>query len=210
MENRIFTYVCEAPPVDRAEILRYAGARGDAGETERLLEECLAEAADLLTYRVCYREFPITRREGLLDLGFAETASESLSRNLADCTSVVLFAATVGLGIDRLIARYGRVSPTRALLLQAIGNERVEALCDAFNRETDGILRSRGLFTRPRFSPGYGDLPLSIQRNVFAALDCQRRIGLTLNESLLMSPSKSVTALIGASPIPRKKHTEIE
>ena len=49
----------------------------------------------------------------------------------------------------------------------------------------------------PRFSPGYGDLPLSAQKNIFAVLDPERRIGLTLNSSLLMSPSKSVTAFVG-------------
>lgn len=50
---------------------------------------------------------------------------------------------------------------------------------------------------RPRFSPGYGDLPLSAQREIFAVLDCGKRIGLMLNDSLLMSPSKSVTAFVG-------------
>ena len=50
---------------------------------------------------------------------------------------------------------------------------------------------------RPRFSPGYGDLPLELQKDVFRVLDCPRKIGLSLNESLLMSPSKSVTAIIG-------------
>ena len=61
-------------------------------------------------------------------------------------------------------------------------------------------IRDSGLAVRPRFSPGYGDLPLALQREVFAALDCPRRIGLTLSDSLLMSPTKSVTALIGAGP----------
>ncbi len=50
---------------------------------------------------------------------------------------------------------------------------------------------------RPRFSPGYGDLTLLAQKDIFAVLDCGKRIGLTLNDSLLMSPSKSVTAFVG-------------
>jgi cobalamin-dependent methionine synthase I len=50
---------------------------------------------------------------------------------------------------------------------------------------------------RPRFSPGYGDLPLELQTNLFKVLDCQHFIGLTLNDSMLMSPSKSVTAIVG-------------
>ena len=54
-----------------------------------------------------------------------------------------------------------------------------------------------GVGLRPRFSPGYGDLPLEVQKSVFAVLDCPRKIGLSLNDSLLMSPSKSVTAFAG-------------
>ncbi len=206
MDATVFVYTCDAPPVNRSEILRYAGARGELPEVRTLLEDCLEEALAACAYRVCYREFPIERREGILDLGFAKTPSESLARNLADCSSVILFAATVGLGVDRLISRYAKISPVRSLLLQAIGSERVEALCDAFGREIEGQLAASGRFPRPRFSPGYGDLPLSLQTDVFAALDCQRKIGVTLSESLLMSPTKSVTAIIGASSAPRRRH----
>ena len=48
-----------------------------------------------------------------------------------------------------------------------------------------------------RFSPGYGDLPLDVQRPLFAALDVPRKIGVSLTDSLLMAPSKSVSAIIG-------------
>ena len=50
---------------------------------------------------------------------------------------------------------------------------------------------------RPRFSPGYGDFPLEYQRELLGVLDAAKRIGLTLTDSLLMAPSKSVTAVIG-------------
>lgn len=175
----IYTKIYEAPPFDRREILRYAGVRGDAPEIEVLLEECLAESADKLTYKVCYGEFPVSF--------FDSVGSEGLRKHLEGYNKAVIFAATVGIGIDRLIARYASVSPTRSLLFQAIGAERIEALCDLFNSEYGGS----------RFSPGYGDLPLEFQKNIFAALDCPRKIGLSLNESMLMSPSKSVTAIIG-------------
>ena len=188
-----------APAFDRREILRYAGVRGQVPELEALLEECIAESEGKLSYKVCWREFPVRRREGVLDLGFAETSSAALGRNLAGCDSVVLFAATVGIGIDRCLARYSTISPTKAVLLQALGAERIEALCDAFNEETARERAAAGRGTRPRFSPGYGDLPLALQRDIFAALDCSRKIGLSLNENLLMSPSKSVTALIGVT-----------
>ena len=101
--------------------------------------------------------------------------------------------AGAGLEIDRLIRRYTSLSPAKALFFQAIGAERIESLCDAFCEE----LKKDGLQLRPRFSPGYGDLPMELQKDIFRVLDCPRKIGLALNESLLMSPSKSVTAIIG-------------
>ena len=206
MDPTVCVYTCDAPAVNRSEILRYAGAREGTPEMEELLDLCLEEATAACTYRVCYRELPILKKGEILDLGFCTTTSQSLARALSDCTSVVLFAATVGLGIDRLIARYARISPARSLLFQAIGTERVEALCDAFAEELNRRMTAQGLFTRPRFSPGYGDLPLALQADVFASLDCGRQIGLTLSESLLMSPSKSVTAIVGISAEPKRRH----
>ena len=194
---RIRTY--DPPEVDCREILRYAGVRGELPELDAVLEECLREAEGKLSYRVCWAEFPLSCREGKLDLGFAVTDSASLRRTMERCDTVVLFAATVGVELDRLIARYGRLSPVKSLLFQAIGAERIEALCDTFNREVDAEQAAAGRTTTRRFSPGYGDLPLALQQDIFRVLDCPRRIGLTLNGSLLMSPSKSVTALIGVS-----------
>ena len=187
------------PDFDRREILRYAGVRGQAPELEALAEQCIAECGGKLSYKVCWREFPVRRREGILDLGFAETSSAALGRNLTGCGSVVLFAATVGIGMDRQIARYSTISPARAVLLQALGTERIEALCDVFNEEITREQAAMGRETRPRFSPGYGDFPLEMQKKIFTVLDCPRKIGLFLNENLLMSPSKSVTALIGVT-----------
>lgn len=175
----IYTKTYDAPPIDRREILRYAGVRGDAPELEAILDVCIKESEDKLTYKVCYGEFSVSF--------FDSVDSKDLKKHLEGCNKVILFAATVGIGIDRLIARYASASPTKSLLFQAIGAERIEALCDEFNSD----------FVGSRFSPGYGDLPLEFQREIFKVLDCPKRIGLTLNESMLMSPTKSVTAIIG-------------
>ena len=184
-----------APPLDRSEILRYMRAGIPDGELEQELGTAINEAMPVLSYRLCYAEFALRMESGAADLGFARTASRDLVKNLAGCTHIVVFAATLGVGLDRLIARYSSLSPVRALCLQAIGAERIEALCDAF--VTDLRYASFGGRVHARFSPGYGDLPLDFQREIFRSLDCPRCIGLTLNESLLMSPTKSVTALIG-------------
>lgn len=202
----IFTQLFDLPPVNRKEILRYAGAKAETPEVASLLEDTLAEVMPVLAGKVCWQEFPLIRESNTLDLGFAKTESASLQRNLRGCDRIILFAATVGLGLDRLIARYGRTSPARALMLQAIGAERIEGLCDIFCDHIRREKEASGLYPVPRFSPGYGDFPLSLQTHIFQVLDCPRKIGLTLNESLLMSPSKSVTAIIGFGPCPALEH----
>lgn len=190
--SAVWLWQTELPPVDTREALRYAGVTESTPEMNALLQECMQLCQNILTPRVCYRFYPVTRQDGL-DLGFAKTKSSALRRNLAGCEEIVLFAATIGLEMDRLIARYAHLSPSKSVMLQAIGAERIESLCDAFENE----LIRQGHELGTRFSPGYGDLPLELQRDIFAALDCPKHIGVSLNESLLMSPSKSVSAIIG-------------
>ena len=191
----ILTKTFPAPPIDRSEILRYAGVEKLAPEIENLIEECLLLISDKLTYKVCYGNFPLAFSEDEINLSFTTTKSEKLKANLSGCKSFILFAATIGLEIDRLIALYGKTSPSKGHMLQAIGAERIEGLCNAFNQY---IAEGYG-YTKPRFSPGYGDLPMGLQKDFFRVLEPSRRIGLTLNESMLMTPSKSVTAIIGIS-----------
>ena len=174
--------------------MRYATAKGGGEDVCTLARECLAEAEKILSYSVCYGEFSITRLETGLDLSFCKTDSATLAKALCGCDRVILFAATVGLEMDRLIARYSRLSPAKAHMLQAIGAERIEALCDAFCRDISAEYKEK---LRPRLSPGYGDIPLSMQKDIFTVLDCSRKIGLSLNASLLMTPTKSVTAMVG-------------
>ena len=177
-------------PICQREVLRYAGCKEATDDVLALLDECIKEAAGKISFKVCYRRFDIKVRDGVCDFGDCCFISADLAKNLAGCNEAVIFAATVGAEFDRLIAKYSRLSPAKALMLEALGNERIEALCDAFCSEI-------GSKTKPRYSAGYGDLAIDGQRDIFNLLDCQRKIGLTLNDSLLMSPSKSVTAIVG-------------
>lgn len=184
-----------APPEWRVdETLRYAGAKSDDIQALELAHECMAEAEPELRYSVCYRAESIERAGDTIRFCGLSVDSATLRRCAQDCSEILIFAATVGAQFDRLIQRYSSLSPSRAVMLQAIGAERAEALCDEFSR---CFCAEHGCELNRRVSPGYGDLPLSFQKEIFGILDCPRKIGLTLNESLLMSPSKSVTALAG-------------
>jgi len=195
MMSPIQRWSAPLPPVDLREMLRYAACRAPDEAVTALAKESAAEGEKVLRPALCWREVPLRVEEDTVDMGFAVFPSKKLAAALAGCERAVVFAATVGLDLDRLIARYGRLSPARGLMMQALGAERIEALCDAFCAWLAEEYAPLAL--RPRFSPGYGDLPLDGQRALFTALDCHKEIGLYLNESLLMSPTKSVTAIVG-------------
>ena len=183
-------------PFDEKEILRYALMPSTAPAPDELpLEECLKAARSAVRCRAVWQRYPLEWGGDELDLGFAKTASRHLRRHLEGCAEILLFACTAGSEIERRINREKLVSPVRGLLMSAIGSQQVEGACDRLFNLLAAKHPEKQLVTR--YSPGYGDLPLEIQKDVFRALDCERSIGVTLTESLLMQPSKSVTAVIG-------------
>lgn len=186
--------------VNEREMLRYSGYMGLPEEMDDSLRALYAQVIDELktsfSYKICYRRMPIEWREDFPVLPF-EHQSKDLAKCLKGSSEIIMFAATIGLDIDRFIAKYQRLKPVKALLMQAYGAERVETLCNVFCQEILQEVSKEGLCTTARFSPGYGDLPLEVQKDFFSLLDCNRQVGISLNESLLMTPSKSVTAIFG-------------
>ena len=183
-------------PFDEKEILRYAMLPSFAPKPEELpLKECLEAAKGAAKCRAVWRRYPLRRNGEELDLGFARTDTRDLRQHLEGCSEILLFACTAGAEMDRRIARAKLLSPARGLLMHAIGAQQVEGGCDRLCQRLAELFPDRQL--TDRFSPGYGDLPLAMQRDVMEALDCGRTVGITLTDSLLMTPSKSVTAIIG-------------
>lgn len=113
---------------------------------------------------------------------------------VAEC---FLLAATIGPQIDVQIRRYARTSPSKSVILQAVGAAAIEAYCDLLEVRMAAEVSGEDLTLLPRFSPGYGDFSLEHQRDFFRVLDPPRRAGITLTDRLLMVPEKSVTAVIG-------------
>ena len=182
---------------DRKEIYRYLGAKEPDVELKKLVEECIAECEGVSKFGVCFTQSSVKVDDDIICFDTFEAESRALSKNLCGCEKALIFAATAGIGIDRLISKYSVISPVKAVIIQAIGAERIESLCDLFNEEMRKKYESEGYLLKPRFSPGYGDLPLEKQKDIFSLLDCGKKLGISLNNNLLMSPSKSVTAIIG-------------
>ena len=127
--------------------------------------------------------------------------SRSLSRNLAGCSQIVLFGATLGAGVDRLITRTSLTDMAKAVVVQACAAAMLEEYCDECQLAIGEELRKEQLYLRPRFSPGYGDFDIQYQEPLMRMLDCAKTIGLTMTDSYMMTPTKSVTAVIGVSPV---------
>jgi hypothetical protein len=180
--------------VDIRETMRYLGYYGvkDAGDMQAVIDECKDIILPVLAPVACYECYPITRGT-LLDLGFAKVVSRDLEKNLSGCDKLVLFGATVGAGVDRLILKYEKLSPARSIIFQALGAAAIECWCDDLNAR---ITAEYGK-TKPRYSCGYGDLSIELQRDIFAALPLTKRLGITLSDRCFMTPTKSVTAIIG-------------
>ena len=192
--------------MNEREVLRYLGYGREKADREvkLLLEECYEELLGTASPRC------ISRASGLrffeedgIDVSFFSTHSRNLRKNLEDCGQVLLFAATLGAGVDLLLQKYNRLSVSKAVILQAEAAALLEDYCDEENERLKKAYEADGWYLRPRFSPGYGDFSLECQTALLGALEAGKRIGVTLTDSLLMAPSKSVTAVIGASRIPR-------
>ena len=193
--------------IDRQEVLRYLGAGGAdvPADVARLVEETAARAETQLRPRYTWRVFDLARTPEGLALPGAGIAlpGRTAAVMLAECARCVLLAATLGAEFDAALRTAQAADMARAVVLDACGSAGVEWACDRAEEE----IRARlpGVYLTDRFSPGYGDLPLSLQPPLCAALDAQRRLGLYVTGSCLLNPGKSVTAVIGLADVPQRR-----
>jgi hypothetical protein len=176
---------------DSHELAARLQAKGAVAGTE----ECLQELRSVINCRYDFLRVPILRQgSSTLDLGFGPFESQNLTKSLEGCEEAFLFAVTLGIGVDRLLMRYSALSPTKHFITDALGSALAEAACDLAEARIKGTL----CCTR-RFSPGYGDLPLPLQKPLLSLLQGQK-LGITLTKNLLMVPTKSITAIMGIKP----------
>lgn len=187
--------------ISRREIYRYLGlgSKEPDERTIELSESCLTELLGIVSPRFFARTFPLKLLpDQTMDFGCFTVKSRDLYKSLDGCEKVILFAATLGMGPDRLIRRYSFTEMSRAVTMQAVSAAMIEAFCNEENARLRKECAEEGYFLRPRFSPGYGDFSLNCQTGLLGVLEAEKTVGITLTDSLLMMPSKSVTAVIGA------------
>ena len=203
--------------IDIRQAARYFGARGEADSaTLTLLEKCAAPLLAAATPRAVWLEADV---ESLTQAGILK--GEDIFRHLEGCSEAVLLAVTVGPGVDGQIRRAGVGDIAAGVASDAIGSVLAwcprwqpswqnrcsvlaEQAADAAEAELRQWAAEQDKYLTGRFSPGYGDWPIGVQPLVAAALDTARRAGLCVTENDLMTPRKSVTALLGLSDHPVK------
>ncbi len=190
---------------NRTEILRYLGHRSQKldPQTEHLLDTCIHAMTTTVKPRFCYSIFPVKHGDDLsLPACNLYLPGQSIQKHLVGCSQCVLLGATLGIEADNLIRIAEAESMTKAVILDAVATQMIEELCDCAEEELRQMAEENRLHLTSRFSPGYGDLPITLQSRISEILDTPRKIGLTVTEQSLMIPRKSVTAIIGLSSNP--------
>lgn len=193
--NPIFlrTSSCDEITPDKKMALRFMGCKDFSGDTGSIYDRCLEEYKKAALFKAVYRKTSVTfYGEKGIRFDFGEIESADLRKNLEGCRSAFIFAATSGSAVDRLIMKETRLSAAYGMVTDCIASSGIEAFCDKIN---DELKEGRSL--KPRYSPGYGDVSLTCQNDILSFVDAYRKIGLTLTETYLMTPIKSVTAIVG-------------
>ncbi len=194
------SYFAEINSINRDEALRYLAAGGslpDEGLT-RLMDECEKKLLAAVRGRFVFKVFDIESiSEKRVTLKGTELvlSGDDICGHLLSCKKAVLLAATVGNDVDRLIRSEQVRDMAAAFVLDAMAGCAVEAVCEQAEEKIREIFPNLTW----RFSPGYGDMPIECQKKFVEVLNAEREIGLTVNDSFIMIPRKSVTAVIGIS-----------
>ncbi|MBQ5988084.1 MAG: methionine synthase [Oscillospiraceae bacterium] len=191
--------------IDREQALRYMSYKGGAISDTALseLEECERKLLETIRPVCVYRVFkingffPLVLENGLVLEG------KDLSEHLEGCEYAALFAATVGADVDMLIRRLQITDMAKSVMTDALASAAAEQAADLAEEEIRKSLP--GKFFTWRYSPGYGDLPLTVQPKLLNVLNAGKTAGIVLQKENMMSPMKSVTAVIGISEKPVEK-----
>lgn len=161
--------------------------------TNDLIEKCEQRLSKVLNCKYSCVKVPVDLTvENYVNLGFTTVRSKDLYKNLTGCKEAYVFAVTIGLEVDRLINRLKITSLSEHFITDSLASAIVESYCDYVNQ-----LILNGKKSKPRFSCGYGDFPLEYQAEILNVLSADKTLGVFLNKSLLMTPTKTITAIMG-------------
>lgn len=170
---------------------------GHTPELVRTVEEAFEKLEGYITPRIVWGRFHVVHVDGGIEIEGGYIWSKDIARLTARSDECYVLAATLGQETDRQIALAQRKNMLDGIALDACASVRIDDFVDeAVSREIGANLREGERLTS-RFSPGYGDLSMNVTEEIIGLLDATRRIGLSVTRSLMMTPVKSITAIIG-------------
>ena len=182
------------------EALRYLGCAQQAEDSRRLVTEALGPLLTSIHPRYLWRLLPLERISDKLSAGGLPLEGSDIRRHLEGCDRALLFCATLGHEADQLLRRTQVEDLSKAVGLVSCCTAAIEEVCDRAEEQMKA--RLPGAFFTTRYSPGYGDLPLTIQEAFLSLLEAPKRLGLCASDSSILTPRKSVAAIIGVSEHP--------
>lgn len=183
--------------------LRYAGVKSPTDEEMNQMAALWERLFSLCPPRHLYRVCTLKKSAEGVWLSEADILLPGAlaGATLSDCGQAALLICTLGAGFEGQMRQMQARDMRKALLWDGCGSAAVEAGCDEAERQIAG--RFPSLYLTDRFSPGYGDLPLSLQPAILRALDAEKRLGVHAAASCLLIPAKTVTAVVGLSHTPQ-------
>ncbi len=165
-------------------------------ECNELIEYYTNDIKQRLACKACYDRFPVKYDGDYIDMVFLRDTAPMIKAYMHDCEEVILFAATIGFDADRLIHKYSGFMVLNALVADAVSSAATEAWCNLLCSRFKEREASKGNVTMPRFSIGYGETDLAWQKNICRVLASRSKIGVYVTDSMVLLPSKSVTAVV--------------
>lgn len=178
--------------IDKQELLSYLGYRGQAisQELDIKINYAIEICKQLARPMNVVKRFKVNRETKQVEGTTLILPGEDIWKHIEGCSEVYLLCGTIGFGPEREINKLMVSDRTLAIILDAAATCAIESSLDELELSLDGNKTTR-------YSCGYGDLPIQTQKQICQVLDTQRKIGVFVNESFMMSPQKSVTAIIG-------------
>ncbi|MDP4132444.1 MAG: vitamin B12 dependent-methionine synthase activation domain-containing protein [Bacillota bacterium] len=193
--------------LSKSEVLNYLGYKKQSmtGDLDLLIDESMSECLAVATPRYTKGFFDITVDNDTVILKNTNVIfkSSDIAFHLNGAAKCVLFAATLGSETEHMLIKYEKTNMTKAVIFDAACNALIESASDSFEEEIAAELAKSSLYINYRFSPGYGNFSIGNERNIIDLLSAEIRIGLTLNDSSLLIPQKSITAVIGVFNSPK-------
>lgn len=194
--------------IERSEVLRYMGHQGEPESgLDALIDRCEEILLRDARPKYIFAVYDILRCDDSISLSGCrlELLGNDIKAHLEGCERAALICATLSVGADAAIRRAEVSEMALAFAMDAAASAAIEQFLAMADEEMLSALP--GYYGTWRFSPGYGDFPIEVQKDFVSALNAQKRIGLCVSESGILTPRKSVTAVMGLSrePLPKKR-----